>query len=294
MNGEIISADSMQVYRGMDIGTAKPSPEEQKLVPHHMIDVADPSCAYDVATFQRDATRIIGEVAGRGALPILVGGSGLYVRAVLDQLDFPPSAANDGYREELWSVYETEGEAPLRARLGALDPEAEKAITQGNIRRIIRALEVIELTGESYSSRGDQWSSFDSPFNFEMIGIFRERGDLYARINTRVESMVASGLQTEVQALLSLGYRDSLTARQGLGYKELTEALGGNVTIDEAVSRIQKSTRNFAKRQYTWFNRDPRIHWVDVTNLDSPGAFSAVKNHLDGCERMVAVPASDK
>lgn len=284
-NGEIVSADSMQVYRGMDIGTAKPSEEDQDRVPHHLIDLVGPSEGFDVARFQEMARDVIRDISGRGRLPILVGGSGLYVRAVIDDIELAPAIEDSALRAELEARARTEGEGPLREELREVDPESEANIEFGNVRRVVRSLEVFRSTGKRFSEHAGQWEEFNSPYTVEIVGLHRERSELYARINDRVVTMLDQGLEAEVLAVESAGLRESVTARQALGYKQYLEVFDGILDATQVSEEIAIATRRYAKRQLTWFRKDPRVHWVDVTGASGIDTVEMVTIHLSECEQ---------
>lgn len=265
IGGEIIAADSRTIYRQMDVGTAKPSPQQRALVPHHLLDVADPDEIVTVAAYRKMALAAIAEVRGRGGVPLLVGGTGLYIRAVVDGFSIPQTPPDWKLRERLEHMEERTPGA-LHARLMKVDPPAAARIHPRNVRRLVRALEVYEHTGRPISSlqrRGDPVGST------LQIGLAMDREHLYRRIDARVDEQIAAGLIGEVERLHARGYDRTLPALQGLGYKEIIESLDGTVTLDEAVRRLKRNTRRYAKRQYTWFRRDTRIRWVDV-NDDPP------------------------
>ena len=261
--GEIISGDSMQVYRGMDIGTAKAAPHELARVPHHLIDIISPAEEYSVAVFQESATRLISEINRRGRLPFLVGGTGLYIESVTHRFQFAQSAQDPELRERLQRLAETEGVEALHARLAAVDPTTAQRLHPNDVKRVIRALEIYESTGckmSDYQLRAEQ-----SPYQLLMIGLTMERETLYQRINERVDKMIEAGLVEEVRRLLDQGYDPSLTSMQGLGYKELVPYLYGEITLEKAIQDIKQRTRHFAKRQLSWFRRMKEIQWFDVT-----------------------------
>jgi tRNA dimethylallyltransferase len=263
LGGEIVNADSMQLYRGMDIGTAKLAPDERGGVPHHLLDVWPITKSAAVAEYQADARRLIDEVAARRAVPVLVGGSGLYVRAVLDELDFPGESPE--IRARLCRQLEELGPAELHARLAARDPEAGAAILPSNGRRIVRALEVIELTGGPFLAR---MPGFTSVYDAVQIGL--DRDDLGSRVEDRVRTMMSRGFLDEVRRLLPHGLRHSPTAGKALGYSQLMAVLDddGEVTGDvaQAVAATARATRRFVRRQRSWFRRDPRVHWLDAAD----------------------------
>jgi tRNA dimethylallyltransferase len=256
---DLITVDSMQVYRGMDIGTAKPTLEERERVPHHLLDLVDPSDDYTVAEFQREYRRVVADLAARGRRAILVGGTGLYHRAVIDELDLPGEWPE--IRARLTTEAEQVGADVLHARLAAVDPEAAAKIEPSNTRRIVRALEVWEGSGRRFSSYGPGLDSYP-PTPVVQIGLRWDRDVLAARIRQRVESMMEAGLLEEVIRLRERGL--SRTARQALGYKELLAHLDGAPSLDASVELIVVRTRQFAVRQLRWFQRDPRVRWIDI------------------------------
>jgi tRNA dimethylallyltransferase len=261
-DGEIISGDSMQVYRDMDIGTAKVSPEEQKEVPHHMIDLIDPDTPFSVQEFQKLARQKIAEISARGRLPMLVGGTGLYIEAVTHDYDLPHVPENPGLRDELRGLAESKGNEYLYRRLSEVDPNAAAKLHPNDLRRIIRALEVYYVTGKPFSSLKGKGTS---PYDALWIGLTMPRELLYERINRRVDQMIEDGLVEEVKRLKERGYHLGLTSMQAIGYKEIMSYLNGEMTLDEAVHSIKKGTRKYAKRQLSWFRRLKEIHWFDVT-----------------------------
>jgi tRNA dimethylallyltransferase len=261
-DGEIISGDSMQVYRDMDIGTAKVSLEEQKEVPHHMIDLIDPDTPFSVQEFQKLARQKIAEISARGRLPMLVGGTGLYIEAVTHDYDLPHVPENPGLRDELRSLAESKGNEYLYRRLSEVDPNAAAKLHPNDLRRIIRALEVYYVTGKPFSSLKGKGTS---PYDALWIGLTMPRELLYERINRRVDQMIKDGLVEEVKRLKERGYHLGLTSMQAIGYKEIMSYLNGEMTLDEAVHSIKKGTRKYAKRQLSWFRRLKEIHWFDVT-----------------------------
>ncbi len=270
LNGEVVSADSMLVYRYMDIGTAKPSLEERQGVPHYMIDIVDPDEPYSVALYQEQAERHILEIAGRGKIPLLVGGTGLYVRAVIDRYDFPRPGFDAELRRRLEEEAKSLGGDQMYRRLCAVDPAAARKIHPHNLKRVIRALEVYYLTGQPVSRQQNKKAG--PKYNLAVFGLTMERALLYRRIEERVEKMLAAGLVEEVRRLLARGYGPDLISMQGLGYKEIAQYLLGKLTLSEAIYLLKRNTRRFAKRQMTWFGRDPRIRWLDVAR------FPAVKD----------------
>lgn len=261
LGGEIVSGDSMQVYRGMDIGTAKIRLEETGGVRHHLINLLEPDHPFSAAEFQALADQAIGEIAARGRLPMLVGGTGLYVKAVTDGYDFSPAESDPEFRQALFEEAETRGTQALHGRLSQVDPEASARLHPNDLRRIIRALEVYHETGKKISEHGrDRAPRYD----LLIFGLTMPREELYGRINRRVRQMIDQGWAEEAAALLRKGYRTDLTSMQALGYRELITHLKGEISLDQAIELISRNTRRFAKRQLTWFRADPRIHWIDV------------------------------
>ncbi|OWZ83119.1 tRNA (adenosine(37)-N6)-dimethylallyltransferase MiaA [Natranaerobius trueperi] len=264
INVEIISADSMQLYKQMDIGTAKPSTSDQQEITHHFIDSIDPSEDYSVGRYQEEAKQVIKDIYHRGNLPVVVGGTGLYVNALLYDYSLNALPKSSSYREELLERAKIQGLQALYNDLQNKDPEAAEKIHPNDKQRIIRALEVFYQTGEPISKR--QQRKYSSPYNLLFFGLFMDRPLLYERIEKRVDKMIEQGLLGEVKSLLENGYTLELTAMKGLGYKEIGKYLQGEYTFDEAINILKKDTKRFAKRQLTWFRRDPNIKWYDLTN----------------------------
>ncbi|MGI6343972.1 MAG: tRNA (adenosine(37)-N6)-dimethylallyltransferase MiaA [Bacillota bacterium] len=265
LGGEIVSADSMLIYRGMDIGTAKPTAEERSGVPHHLIDVVAPGEPFSVADFQQLARAKIREIALRGKLPMLVGGTGLYVRAVIDHYNFIPAETNWALRAELRRQGAEGGLERLYERLKKVDPVAADRIHPRDERRIIRALEVYTTTGHPLSYWERQPDDSRPLYDLVMIGLTRPREQLYQRINQRVHHMLEQGLLQEAAELLRDGLPEDFIANQAIGYKELFAYLRGEETLEEALERLKLHTRRYAKRQLTWFRADRRIQWLDVS-----------------------------
>ena len=279
LEGEIVSADSRQIYRGMDIGTAKPTRQEQSRAPHHLIDIVAPDEPYTLAQFQSDAYAAIDDILARGKLPLLVGGTGLYVRAVVEGLRIPRVPPNEKLRAQLAAQ---DGLA-LYERLRELDPDAAARIDPRNIRRTVRALEVCLTTGRRFSELG---RASPPPYRITQIGLTMNRSELYARIDARVERMMEQGLVAEVEALVRQGYGWNLPSMSGLGYREMGAYLRGEVQLDEAVMNIKRNTRDFVRRQYTWFRlKDERIRWFGGADVDPVIRFAETvkrpaENHL--------------
>ncbi|MBS3938894.1 MAG: tRNA (adenosine(37)-N6)-dimethylallyltransferase MiaA [Peptococcaceae bacterium] len=265
LDGEIISADSMQVYRGMDIGTAKPSPAERCLRPHHLIDVVEPGATFSAADYQLLARAAVRDILGRGKLPIFSGGTGLYLRAAIDDYNFTATESNDLVRNKLHQEVREAGLAALYTRLRHVDAKVAMRLDPNDQRRILRALEVFETTGRPLSAWESEKDIRSSIYDVILIGLIRPRDELYSRIDERVEQMITSGLLEETRRLYEGGL--SFVAGQALGYKELQAHLEGQSTLEEAKERLKRQTRRFAKRQLTWFRADPRIQWVDAGDL---------------------------
>ncbi len=271
INGEVISGDSMQVYRMMDIGTAKPTPAELQNIVHHMIDIIDPDTEFTVAMFQVLVEKLVQKINEKGKVPLLVGGTGLYVRSITERHSFTNFAVDWDYRQQLETLAEINGQQWLHDRLREVDPVAAARIHSNDVRRVIRALEVYHHTGKTISSfqQEDQIANNSPKYNLFMYGLTLNREKLYKRINLRVEAMMERGLVQEVQSLLDKGYNAKHISMKGLGYKEIVGYLQGEYPLQDAVSLLQQNTRRFAKRQLTWFRRDQRIRWIDVENYDS-------------------------
>lgn len=284
LKGEVISGDSMQFYQGMDIGTAKILPEEQiasngYLVPHHLIDNLMPDQAYSVADFQKDSMHIIQEITAREHIPMVVGGTGLYINAIIDngKYQFPEEEISIAFRCKKEKEVLLYGNAYVHNQLAALNPERAKEIHANNLKRVIRALEI-----ESAKKQSAQWekkektskSTPDSAYDLILIGLKMPRDLLYERINKRVDVMMEQGLLAEVQRLLAFGYDKTLNAMQGIGYRQLVSYMEGLVTLEEAIALIKRDTRRFAKRQMTWFRRDSRIQWFDVSDYPNQEALT--------------------
>jgi len=268
LDAEVVSADSMQVYRGMDIGTAKPSPAERAAAPHHLIDVVEVGEHFDVARYVALAHAAIAGIQRRNKKPLIVGGSGLYLRALTDGLSEAPDA-NPALRAEL----EAMGRERVLEELGRVDPEAAGRIGPHNFRRLVRALEICRLTGRQSSALRRRWIATSGRDGVSdqrplMHGLERDRADLYARCDARVEAMFRAGLVDEVRSLLPRGLAENTTARQALGYKEVIAHLRGEVTLEETVQLVKTRTRQFAKRQLTWFRHQARVEWVHVVAND--------------------------
>lgn len=268
IGGEIISADSMQVYRRMDIGSAKITREEMAGVPHHLIDVLEPTEEFNVVVFQKLAKQAVGEIYGRGHIPIVVGGTGFYIQALLYDIDFTENDEDTALRQSLEEQARREGPEALYERLRAVDPESCESIHAHNLKRVIRAIEFYEKTGKKISEHNREQRQNASPYRFAYFVLTDSRDRIYQRINERVDLMMAQGLEAEVRALRELGCRRDMVSMQGLGYKEILSALEGEISMEEAVYLIKRDTRHFAKRQLTWFRREKEVTWIDKTVFD--------------------------
>lgn len=267
LGAEIVSVDSMQIYRGLDIGTDKAGAEMRARVPHHLLDLKDPEEPLTVSAFQQEARGAIEDIVRRGAVPLLVGGSGLYFRAVVDDLGFPPRS--EEIRRELEDEVERVGPEALHERLRNVDPRAAARIEPRNVRRTVRALEVIQLTGEPFS-QSDSWDVYESVYELGAAGLTRPRADLWRRIEERADAMIRRGLVDEVRGLAG---RLGPTASQALGYKQVLEAPEDDP--GDLVAAIARATKRFARRQESWFRADPRISWFDATRPDLADALEA-------------------
>ena len=263
VNGEIISADSMQVYRYMDIGSAKIKPEETEGVPHHLIDVLDPEEEFNVVTFQKMCKKCMEEIYGRGHVPILTGGTGFYIQSVLYDIDFTENAEDTTIRDRLEKEAKEKGAEYLHQKLQEVDPASAEAIHANNIKRVIRALEFYEQTGEKISLHNETERQKESAYTSCYFVLNDDREKLYERIDRRVDEMLAEGLVAEVEALKKRGCTRKLVSMQGLGYKEILAYLDGEYSLEEAVYRIKRDTRHFAKRQITWFKREKEVIWIN-------------------------------
>lgn len=263
VNGEIISADSMQVYRGMDIGSAKIKKEEMDGVPHFLIDELEPDDEFHVVKFQTLAKQYMKEIWERGHIPILTGGTGFYIQAVLYDIDFTENESDPAYREELENIAKQEGTAALHRRLREVDPVSADEIHENNVKRVIRALEFYKETGTPISVHNEMERKKESPYQAAYFVLNDDRAHLYERIDKRVDQMMADGLLEEVKSLKERGFTRDMVSMQGLGYKEILSYLDGEISLDEAVYEIKRDTRHFAKRQITWFKRERDVIWVN-------------------------------
>ncbi|MBR0277651.1 MAG: tRNA (adenosine(37)-N6)-dimethylallyltransferase MiaA [Clostridia bacterium] len=262
VGGEIVNADSMQVYKYMDIGTAKPTKEERKNIPHHLIDIIMPDENFSVAKYCEYAKQAIDDIHSRGKIPIMVGGTGLYVDSVVNNIQFTHIKPDIGYRQELEEKANTLGNKYLYSLLCEKDPQSAEKINAEDKKRIIRALEVYHSTGKTITWHNEQSISVPSPYNSILFAIDTDRAELYEKINRRVEVMFENGLAEEVKKLLDMGVNEEATSMQAIGYKETVEFLNGKTTMEQTVEKIKQSSRRYAKRQLTWFRRNDKIHWI--------------------------------
>ncbi len=267
-NTEIISADSMQVYKYMDIGTAKVTKEEACGIKHHMIDLVEPDEDFSVSEFQKIAEKHIDEIHNKGKLPIIIGGSGLYLNSLLYDLDFGTVKSDEKVKKYYTDYHKEHGTDKLYELLLNIDPKACEKIHKNNVKRVIRALEVCHITGKKFSDMSTDIRKPSNKYDFKIIGLEMDRELLYQRINKRVDIMIENGLIDEVKALLDKGYTMDLSSMRGIGYKEIVEYLEGKVSLEEAIETLKQNTRHFAKRQFTWFKADKNIQWFDITNLN--------------------------
>lgn len=280
LGSEVVSADAMQVYRGMDIGTAK-TPVSERRVPLLLVDVADPTEPYSAALYQRDSRRAIDRLRAEGRVPVLCGGTGLYVRAALDEMEFPRGEVDGAVRRRYQDLAGKLGPEGVHALLAERDPESAALIHPHNVRRVVRALEMLD-EGVSYARQSAGFSEPREHYPSLQFALTMDRARLYARIDARVDAMMHAGLLDEVRSLMDAGAADALTSRQAIGYKELIDALEGRCTIGEAVDLIKLRSRRYAKRQLSWFRRDPRITWLDMDVLDADGAARLIVDALGG------------
>lgn len=269
INGEIISADSMQVYKQMDIGTAKVTPEEMQGVKHYLIDIINPDEEFNVFKFQEYAKSALDEIYANGSIPIIAGGTGFYIQSVLYDIDFKENEADTDYRSELEELAVSKGAAYLHALLADIDAESAATIHENNVKRVIRALEYYKQTGQKISEHNTKQREKESPYNFIYFVLNDDREAIYDRINRRVDLMLEAGLLDEVKHLMEQGYTKNMVSMQGIGYKEIIDYYNGEITLDEAVYIIKRDSRHFAKRQLTWFGREKAVTFIDRQEFES-------------------------
>ncbi len=268
-NGEIISADSMQIYRELNIGTAKPSTEEMQGIPHHLIDIVNPDGEFSVKEFVDLANEKIDDITKRGKLPIVVGGTGLFISSLIDNVQFSEGEADEALRKELSDIASEKGAAYLHSMLKDIDYESYLRLHPNNVKRVIRAIEIYKTTGITMTEQIKNSKNIPPAFKLLYIGLNTDREIIYDRINKRVDVMMAAGLLDEVKSLMEKGYSTKNKSMQAIGYKELLLHLEGKLTLNEAVDLIKQESRRYAKRQLTWFRRDERINWIDIKELDT-------------------------
>ena len=268
VNGEIISADSMQVYRYMDVGSAKITPDEMDGVPHHLVDVLDPTEDFNIVLFQQLAKKSMEEIYSKGRIPILVGGTGFYIQAITRDIDFTQSEQDDSYRKELEGLAAEKGSSFLHDMLASVDPKSAEDIHENNVKRVIRALEFYKQNGTRISEHNEEQKEHVSPYNLAYFVLNAPRPLLYERIDARVDEMLKNGLVEEVKNLQRMGCHREMVSMQGLGYKEILSWLGGEYPYEEAIRILKRDTRHFAKRQLTWFRREGEVTWVDKDKFD--------------------------
>lgn len=280
IGGEIISADSMQVYRHMDIGSAKVMPEEMQGIPHHLIDVLDPTEEFNVVVFQKLAGEAIREIESRGHIPVIVGGTGFYIQALVYDIDFTETEEDSALREELAEIARLKGPGELHRLLEEADPASARAIHENNVKRMIRALEFYRQTGKRISEHNEQERGKESPWNLFYYVLTMERSLLYDRINRRVDRMMEQGLPEEVERLRQMGCRADMTSMQGLGYKEILAYLEHGGSLAETAERIKQNTRHFAKRQLTWFRRERDVRWLYADQMSEEEMLARITEDL--------------
>lgn len=275
VNGEVVSADSMQLYKFMDIGSAKPTAEEQAEVRHHLVDFVDPRSGFSAAEYQAAAKAAINDIFSRSKVPVISGGTGLYISSLIYEMDFAGAPRDDGFRERLEGLAKEHGNEYVHGLLRELDPEAAERIHPNNLKKLIRAIEVAESTGrgipafeESFRPTGD--------YDYALIGLMRDRQELYDRIDRRVDLLVEMGLEEEIKRLLEMGLTADDISMKGIGYKEIIGYFNGEYDFDEAVRLVKRNTRHYAKRQMTWLRRYEEMHWVNLSELDETAAMKEI------------------
>ncbi len=268
LNGEIISADSMQVYKHMDIGSAKIRPEEMQGVKHYLIDELEPDEEFHVVRFQEMAKAALETIYAQNKIPIVVGGTGFYIQALLNDIDFTESNEDTSYRKELEQLANEKGAEYIHQMLRAVDPESADQIHMNNVKRVIRALEFYKQTGQKISEHNEKEKAKQSPYDFCYFVLTDDRQVLYDRIDSRIDQMLEEGLVEEVEALRQKGYTKDMVSMQGLGYKEILSYLEGEISLEEAIYMLKRDTRHFAKRQLTWFRRESDVIWIDKKDYD--------------------------
>jgi len=269
LNGEIISADSMQIYKSMDIGSGKITEEEMKGVPHHLIDIIEPSENFSVAEFKEKAESAIKQITNKNKLPMLVGGTGFYINSLIYNYSFARTNKDENYREYLITLANTEGNEYVHSLLKDIDEEAYNKLNANDLKRVIRALEVYRVSGKPMSEFKEEQNLLDIPYNIYYFVLNMDRQKLYSRINCRVDAMVKNNLINEVIELKKMGYNADMQSMKGIGYKELLYYLNHEISLNDAIEMIKQGSRNYAKRQLTWFRKDPRINWINKDDFNS-------------------------
>ena len=280
LGGEIISADSMQVYQYMDIGSAKVRPEEMEGIPHFLVDELKPWEEFHVVRFQQMAKAAMEGIYARGHIPIVVGGTGFYIQALLYDIDFSENDGDDSYRRELEQIAGRQGKTALHERLRAVDPASALQIHENNVKRVIRALEFYHQTGQRISEHNERERQKESPYRFVYFVLNDDRKRLYERIDSRVDRMLEDGLVDEVAALRDMGCKRDMVSMQGLGYKEIFAYLDGELSLEEAIYRLKRDTRHFAKRQYTWYNSERRKNVGKISFEDTKDLLDVIKGDI--------------
>lgn len=269
INGEIISADSIQVYKYMDVGSAKITTEEMSGVKHYLIDILEPDEEFNIYLFKEYAKKAMKEIWDKGKIPIITGGTGFYIQSIIYDIEFSEEETNKEIRIKYEELARIHGNSYVHNILKEIDPESAKVIHENNLKRVIRAIEYYEHTGEKISLHNERESEKTSPYNFRYFVLNRDRNVLYDRINKRVDKMIEDGLVDEVKGLINKGYSKDLTSMQGIGYKEIIEYLNGELTLDDAIEKIKQDTRHFAKRQLTWFRREKEVIMLNYAEFDN-------------------------
>lgn len=280
IKGEVISADSMQVYRDMNIGTAKPTKEEMKNIKHYLIDEIEPDQEYNVMIFQKKAKQYMNEIWGKNKIPILTGGTGFYINAIVYDALFEETEQNDCFRNEMYSFAEQYGAEALYEKLKQIDPQYAKTLHFNNVKRVVRALEYHHFTGKLFSEYNAEQKQKSSPYHTAMIVLSMQRQKLYDRIEKRIDIMIQKGLLEEIEMLLKKGYQKDLVSMQAIGYKELIPYFENHISLEQAIYDLKKNTRHFAKRQLTWFKRQTNGYWVDMTEQNAEQAAEQIIDYL--------------
>lgn len=279
LGGEIINGDSMQVYKGMDIGTAKITDKEMEGIPHHLFDIKDPTEPYSAAEFQELARPLVTEINARGNIPIVVGGTGMYIKALTHKFNFSDTDSDPDFRKKMEDIYKKQGSVSLYEKLKSIDPESAVTIHPNNVRRVIRALEIHHTTGAPASEQRKQEN--ESPYRLATVGLTMERDRLYQRIDRRVDQMVEDGLIDEVRRLYENGVRDCQSI-QAIGYKEVYSYLKGECSKEEAIEQLKRNSRRYAKKQFTWFRHQMNVRWFDMTEEDVQKKISTILRFVAG------------